>query len=246
MTNSVACATIVRFSRSRYTGKERDAQTGLDYFGARYYGSSMGRFMSPDWSSKPVEVPYADLGNPQTLNLYSYVRNNPLTEEDPDGHALYDTPAGPGTGDNDVTQQQDKNQQAQNTQAQTNPASQNQAQQQNGNVSTAEKYLSKSKTMRSVLRAFKSGHFHLSLISDGNDRYDPTTRTVYWDPDSALETTDGGHQTPALGLGHEMAHATGNRHMTAELSGMADPQFDTREERRVISELRRSGRETTR
>ena len=108
------------------------------------------------------------------------------------------------------------------------------AQQQNGSVSTAEKYLSGSKAMRPVLKAFKSGHFHLSLINDGNDRYDPATRTVYWDPNSALETTDGGHQTPALGLGHEMAHATGNRHMTAELSGMADPQYDTREERRVI------------
>ena len=33
---------------SRYTGKERDTESGLDYFGARYYGSSMGRFMSPD------------------------------------------------------------------------------------------------------------------------------------------------------------------------------------------------------
>ncbi len=33
---------------SPYTGKERDAESGLDYFGARYYGSNMGRFMSPD------------------------------------------------------------------------------------------------------------------------------------------------------------------------------------------------------
>lgn len=88
--------------------------------------------------------------------------------------------------------------------------------------------------MRPVLKAFKSGHFHLSLIHDGNDRYDPNTRTVYWDPNSALETTDGGHQTPALGLGHEMSHATGNRHMTAELSGIADPNYDNKEERRVI------------
>ena len=35
------------FSPSRYTGKERDAESGLDYFGARYYGSNMGRWMSP-------------------------------------------------------------------------------------------------------------------------------------------------------------------------------------------------------
>jgi RHS repeat-associated protein len=71
---------------SRYTGKERDTESGNDYFGARYYASSMGRFLSPDWSDKPEAVPYADLSNPQTLNLYSYGRNNPLSVTDPDGH----------------------------------------------------------------------------------------------------------------------------------------------------------------
>ncbi len=70
----------------KFTGKERDAESGLDYFGARYYGSSMGRFMSPDWSAKAEPVPYAKLGNPQSLNLYSYVGNNPLSRRDPDGH----------------------------------------------------------------------------------------------------------------------------------------------------------------
>jgi RHS repeat-associated protein len=72
--------------RSRCTGKERDAESGLDYFGARYYGSSMGRFMSPDWSGGASAVPYADFSDPQSLNLYSYVRNNPLSRADPDGH----------------------------------------------------------------------------------------------------------------------------------------------------------------
>jgi RHS repeat-associated protein len=69
------------------TGKERDAESGNDYFGARYYASSMGRWLSPDWSAKYEPVPYAKLDNPQTLNLYSYVLNNPLTHFDPDGHA---------------------------------------------------------------------------------------------------------------------------------------------------------------
>jgi RHS repeat-associated protein len=55
-------------------------------FGARYYGSSLGRFMTPDWSAHPTAVPYADLSDPQTLNLYSYMRNNPLSKADPDGH----------------------------------------------------------------------------------------------------------------------------------------------------------------
>ena len=63
-----------------FTGKERDSESGLDYFGARYYGSSMGRFMSPD-------EPFVDQspGDPQSWNLYSYVRNNPLSNVDPDG-----------------------------------------------------------------------------------------------------------------------------------------------------------------
>ena len=43
--------------------------------------------MSPDWSAKYEPVPYAKLGDPQTLNLYAYVLNNPLTHFDPDGHA---------------------------------------------------------------------------------------------------------------------------------------------------------------
>jgi hypothetical protein len=46
----------------------------------------VGRFMSPDWSKNPRGVPYADFTNPQTLNLYSYVKNNPLSLTDPDGH----------------------------------------------------------------------------------------------------------------------------------------------------------------
>jgi RHS repeat-associated protein len=71
---------------SRFTGKERDTETGLDYFGARYYGSSLGRFMSPDWSETPSPIPHATLLDPRTLNLYSYVRNNPLKYADDDGH----------------------------------------------------------------------------------------------------------------------------------------------------------------
>jgi len=69
-----------------FTGKERDTESGNDYFGARYYASSMGRFLSPDWSVKVMPVPYAKLDDPQSLNLYEYVLNNPLTHRDLDGH----------------------------------------------------------------------------------------------------------------------------------------------------------------
>jgi RHS repeat-associated protein len=70
-----------------FTGKERDTESGNDYFPARYYSSAMGRWLSPDWSAKVAPVPYAKLDNPQSLNLYSYMLNNPLSGFDPDGHA---------------------------------------------------------------------------------------------------------------------------------------------------------------
>jgi RHS repeat-associated protein len=65
----------------KFTGKERDAESGLDYFGARYYGSSMGRFMSPD----PMLIMRQKMTDPQQWNMYSYVRNNPLTMVDMNG-----------------------------------------------------------------------------------------------------------------------------------------------------------------
>jgi RHS repeat-associated protein len=65
-------------NRIRFTGKERDAETGLDYFLAGYDSSAQGRFTSPD----PVGGSLAD---PQTLNKYAYVRNNPLNLTDPTG-----------------------------------------------------------------------------------------------------------------------------------------------------------------
>ena len=86
MTGSAVCASDLRFAPSRSTAKERDTESGNDYFGARYYASSMGRFLSPDWSAKEEPVPYAQMDDPQSLNLYSYVRNNPLTRVDADGH----------------------------------------------------------------------------------------------------------------------------------------------------------------
>jgi RHS repeat-associated protein len=70
----------------KVTAKERDPETGLDYFGARYYSNGLGRFITPDWAATPEPVPYADLTDPQSLNQYSYVRNIPTVKADPDGH----------------------------------------------------------------------------------------------------------------------------------------------------------------
>ena len=70
----------------KFTGKELDDETGLYNYGARYYSPALGRYVTPDWSARPVSIPYADLNNPQTLNLYNYGRNNPTTLADVDGH----------------------------------------------------------------------------------------------------------------------------------------------------------------
>ena len=70
-----------------FTGKERDTESGLDNFGARYMGSSLGRFMTPDPllnSGRP--------GSPQTWNRYAYALNNPLKIVDPTG--LYNVDCG--------------------------------------------------------------------------------------------------------------------------------------------------------
>jgi RHS repeat-associated protein len=69
----------------KFTGKERDSESGLDNFGARYDSSSMGRFMTPD----PIFISPARLTDPQGLNLYAYVRNNPLSLTDPTGLDSY-------------------------------------------------------------------------------------------------------------------------------------------------------------
>jgi RHS repeat-associated protein len=82
MMRLATCTKVPVFFTPRSTGKERDTESGLDYFGARYYASSMGRFMSPD----PGGVAFSDPSSPQSWNLYSYVQNNPLTNIDPDGH----------------------------------------------------------------------------------------------------------------------------------------------------------------
>jgi RHS repeat-associated protein len=65
----------------RFTGKERDAETGLDYFSARYMSAAQGRFTSPD----PLVLYSGVASDPQSWNKYAYARNNPLLYTDPTG-----------------------------------------------------------------------------------------------------------------------------------------------------------------
>jgi RHS repeat-associated protein len=80
-------------NRKKFTGYQRDSESGLDYANARYYGNTQGRFTSPD--------PFAGsatIGNPQTFNRYQYCRNNPVNSVDPSGMAAYSPYASIGKG----------------------------------------------------------------------------------------------------------------------------------------------------
>ena len=79
----VSNADVADATEHHFTGKERDTESGNDYFGARYYASTMGRWLSPD-------KPFADqhTSNPQSWNLYEYGRNNPLRNVDPNGQKV--------------------------------------------------------------------------------------------------------------------------------------------------------------
>ncbi|MEW6364485.1 MAG: RHS repeat-associated core domain-containing protein [Acidobacteriota bacterium] len=68
----------------KFSGKERDRDTGFDYYGARYFASTQHRWISPD----PVRTQDAAVATPQMWNLYSYVANNPISLTDPDGRVI--------------------------------------------------------------------------------------------------------------------------------------------------------------
>src|SRR4030042_4216533 len=68
-------------NKLKFVGKEKDKETGLYYFGARYMEAKIGRFIAPD----PAPITQKDLLNPQRLNRYSYGLNNPYRYLDPDG-----------------------------------------------------------------------------------------------------------------------------------------------------------------
>src|SRR5207253_11376951 len=65
----------------RFTSYDRSTTTGLDYAVNRHYDSRQGRFTQPD----PLGLSAASLADPQSLNMYSYVGNDPMNRVDPDG-----------------------------------------------------------------------------------------------------------------------------------------------------------------
>jgi hypothetical protein len=102
---------------------------------------------------------------------------------------------------------------------------------------SAKAYLSRDRIERSLFYRLEHAggrEYHLALNRRNDDYFDPTTDTIGWDPRSALRTTDGGRQSPALGLGHEIDHAVESRPCERRLSERPSRRYDTIEERRVI------------
>jgi hypothetical protein len=77
--------------------------------------------------------------------------------------------------------------------------------------------------------------YHLTINHRNDDHFDPNDDEIAWDPYSALRTTKGGRQSPALGLGHEVDHAVEDPPAEERLRDTPDAHYDNAEERRVIT-----------
>ncbi len=111
----------------------------------------------------------------------------------------------------------------------------------------AKSYLDADRKERSLfyhLEHAKTREYHLVLNRHNDDYFDPSSDTIGWDPHSALHTTDGGRQSPALGLGHEIDHAVESRRRELRLSERQSRGYDTMEERRVITGSERDAART--
>lgn len=100
----------------------------------------------------------------------------------------------------------------------------------------AEAYLRGDSVMRHTLDDLEGGAtaYVIRANARNDDHFDPSFDTVDWDPYSALRTSRGGRQSPALGLGHELVHADENPRVRARLAATPSLRYDTAEERRVI------------
>lgn len=100
----------------------------------------------------------------------------------------------------------------------------------------AARYLCRDSVMRAIIARVERSHtqYTLRIVHDNNDRYVPWTHTIEWDPHSAMRTTSGGKQTPALGLGHELDHAAEPARLRDAGEVKRLPRYDNAEERRVI------------
>jgi len=108
----------------------------------------------------------------------------------------------------------------------------------NRDYAAAKAYLSRDAVERRLFARLEHAHgrhFRLTINDRNDDSFDPSSDTIAWDPHSALRTTRGGRQSPALGLGHEIDHAVEAPRREATLASRWSRAYDTNEERRVIT-----------
>jgi hypothetical protein len=105
-----------------------------------------------------------------------------------------------------------------------------------GDFDRAAAYLSRDPVERALFERLEHGSQQVTLTTNRHDAdyFDPNTHAIHWDPHSALLTSCGGRQSPALGLGHEVDHAVHDGPREWQRAQTFDPRFDTAEERRVI------------
>lgn len=98
-------------------------------------------------------------------------------------------------------------------------------------------YLMRDSAARSIITRLERSRVPHRIAIDHRhvDRYQPWNHTIEWDPTSAMRTSRGGRQSPALDLAHELDHAVQSDRALARLQAIAVPGYDDAEERRVIS-----------
>jgi len=84
----------------------------------------------------------------------------------------------------------------------------------------------------------------IEIVHHHDDAYRPWSHAIRWDPHSAMRTTGGGRQSPALGLAHELDHAAAHARDLVRLQTRGDPAYDDAEERRVITGTERHAART--
>jgi RHS repeat-associated protein len=267
--------------RQQFTGQERD-DTGLDFFQARYFTSTQGRFASVDPGNAG-----ASLFDPQSWNGYAYVSNSPLRFTDPSGLGFWDDlggflgsvisnimggwlfggfGGGGGIGGGivggiagRVNSSQPWNEQlpsgtfggALNTgtvfgSGDSGPFIDNILQPVGGsatdigNYNAALAYLMNDPGMALIIKQLQQSKTVYRVAFQwhgaGGNNYDPNTHTIHWDPTSSVKTIPAGKcRTPALSLGHELAHADYSP-FWAQV-GLLTPSwdYDNQEEKRVIT-----------
>jgi RHS repeat-associated protein len=200
-----------------FNSKEFDVDTGLYYYGARYYDPRTSVWQSAD----PALAQYmrgkhsGGVFEPRNLGLYSYAWNNPEVMHDPDGGIVRLVPVTKGTTPTaaEIKRFQDQYDKAKN-------------------------YLGAGSKIEALEKLPQIVEIRETIKKDNVD-YDSSKRVMRWNPKSALRTTSGGTQSPALGLDHEADHAVQHlknpgkfAHDTSPAGAL--PGYDNMEERRVI------------